>query len=78
MVDKGWNAGVRDNYPNVENVGYQGFADISPMHQNVYPTNLEKKFIVLPVATPNSKYKKFSFLLWFSNAVFIAKSLISL
>jgi hypothetical protein len=59
VVDKGWNAGVRDNYPDVENVGYQGFADISPMHQNVYPTNLEKKLKIIPktIAVIGEAYK---------------------
>ena len=46
-VDKGWNAGFRKNYPEIEHIGYMGFP--LPRHYLcVYPTQIEETSKVIP------------------------------
>jgi len=47
IVDKGWNAGFRKYYPEIETIGYMGF--LLPRHYHcVFPTALEEHLKVIP------------------------------
>ncbi len=47
VVDKGWNAGVGEYYPNAFSLGYQGYA-VTPHYLVMYPTEVERGAGVLP------------------------------
>jgi len=46
-IDKGWNAGFRRVFPEVETIGYQGFI-VSPHYLCMYPTKEERDNRVIP------------------------------
>jgi hypothetical protein len=47
IVDKGWNAGFRKYYPEIETIGYMGF--LLPRHQHcIFPTALEENSKIIP------------------------------
>lgn len=47
VIDRGWNAGFRHFFPDVETIGYQGFF-ASAHYLCMYPTQEEKKSKVIP------------------------------
>lgn len=47
VIDKGWNGGVRDFYPQTSTVGYQGFI-VSAHYLCMFPTTLEKELKIIP------------------------------
>ena len=47
-IDRGWNAGFRYFFPDVETMGYQGFI-ASTHYQCMYPTEVEKDSRVIPL-----------------------------
>jgi len=49
-IDKGWNAGFRRFFPDVETIGYQGFI-VTTHYLCMYPTEEEKKSKVIPHKT---------------------------
>jgi len=46
-IDRGWNAGFRRSFPDVEIIGYQGFI-VSPHYLCMYPTKEEEDKSVIP------------------------------
>jgi len=47
IPDKGWNLGINTYYPSIKNIGHQSVL-YHPQFQNLYPTNSEYSFKVIP------------------------------
>ena len=47
LVDKGWNAGINKFFPDVLNIGYQGFAR-QPYINYLYSTHIERRAGIIP------------------------------
>ena len=47
-LDKAWNAGVREFYPDADSCGYMGYTNLANAYMNLFPTRYEKESGVIP------------------------------